>query len=155
MVEHVPILSNQSEIRLGKKLFGDLSWTHFCQRFEEEVGDDVLSPPAGLRVVHIEATDRYSLYETAERTAEREHLSRWADFSRGCWREGDPLKAGLYPVRDRSGHRGRDREITALDEGDGAITLIDTSGGYVGPGKVTEWVGSWWSEPYPPLPGAK
>lgn len=143
----------------------------FLERFEEEVDDPEALFPLRIETKYVDKKDtagectyiylsggyvivedwreRWTLYETAERTAERKHLSDWANFARGTWVKGPPTKPGLYPVRSKTGRRGKDREIVEIEG-----RIKDVSGGYVASGKVTEWVGDWWSDPFPPLPGA-
>ena len=91
----------------------------------------------------------WSLYETAEETARRVHLAAWADFARGYWTTRVPEIPGTYPVRNRSGHRGRDHVFVQRGE-----SVYDTDSGFLRQGQKTAWVGQFWNCPYPSLPGA-
>jgi hypothetical protein len=157
---------------LGSFLWGEMLCEAFLERFAEEVEDPSIVVPTKVEKKYVTKRDtegmctyihipggyvvvedwrgRYGLYETAEKTALRNHLSAWARFSRGCWLSSAPSKPGVYPTRSRTGFRAKDREIVDFDG-----RLKDVSGGYSVSGKVTEWAGEWWSEAYPPLPGAK
>lgn len=151
---------------LGKQILIAMSEKKFQGAFASKVGDYSQeqvsrSERIGERTFHFlvgglvaveDSIGRWSLYETAEITAYNAHITAWADFSRGSWTARVPDRPGVYPTRDRLGARGLDRTLVLLAEGQG---LRDITKGFVGLGKVTEWVGEWWSHPYPPLPGAK
>lgn len=150
---------------LGKRLFGDLQPRKFWLRYGREVAkpdkdlrEALRKQPRRVRFLEIfeipndyyvirDRIGRLSLFESVSRTAYREHLSAWADFARGCWLENPPNRPGVYPTRDKQGCRGRDRELREIDD-----RLVDVSGGFVPQGKITTWVGSWWSHAMPPLP---
>lgn len=106
--------------------------------------------PVGSTHVVVESDLGWSLFESAAETARREHLAAWADFARGFWTHRVPTVPGTYPVRDRSGNRGRDHVF--VSRGD---RVLDTDSGFLRPGVATNYVGSFWSMPYPTLPGAK
>jgi hypothetical protein len=156
----------ESEL-LGRRVFGDLPFPAFEAKYVDEVSEDpyeldvamsgdsrrckmfeLWSVPRGYYVVK-DRTAKFSLYESRERTDYSTHLSSWASFSRGTWVPSAPATPGIYPVRDKQGARRPDREVKEVGD-----RIVDVSGGYVPPDRVSVWVGEWWSEPYPPLPGA-
>lgn len=156
----------RTEDFLGERLFGDLEFKPFWRKYLSEVDkatEDLraaLKTPSRRFKLHeywflpndlILLRDKQgllNLFETAERTAYRAHISAWAEFARGTWMDAIPTQAGVYPVRDKQGVRRTDREIREVADG-----LKDVSGGFVPKGLVTTFVGSWWSVPIPRLPG--
>ncbi len=154
-------------IELGRRIFGDLPVRAFFRRYIEDVGDvtpelrrilkqpgvrrrdsTVWSLPGDYALLR-DAIWRLSLFETKSRTDYQAHLTAWAAFARGAWISDIPLRAGVYPTRDKMGCRGVDRELREVSD-----RLIDVTKGFVGGGRTSEWRGDWWSEPLPPLPGA-
>lgn len=102
----------------------------------------------GLTVVE-DAKGRWAVYESQARVDEREYLSTWGEFVRGCWLSSIPVEPGVYPTRDLEGRKGKDRELRLVQG-----RLKDCTYGFVGAGKVTEWRGEWWSRKLPNLRGA-
>lgn len=148
--------------RLGKQLIPTLPEKQFSKMLADiyDAPEDVVPGPGvvcdgrtyypiGSTHYVVEGPQGWGFFESAEETAWREHVTAWADFARGYWRPGPPTKPGTYPVRNRSGHRTRDHVV--IQRGD---RVLDVDSGYVAPGRVTNFVGDWWSLPYPSLPGA-
>jgi hypothetical protein len=106
--------------------------------------------PIGSTHYVVESDLGWSLFESVAETAWRTHVAAWADFARGWWTRTVPTQPGTYPVRDRSGNRGRDHVF--VSRGD---RVLDTDSGFLRPGVSTNYVGDFWSLPYPTLPGAK
>src|SRR5688572_13225338 len=77
----------------------------------ERIGDRDFHYLYGGIVAVTDDNDKWSLYETADKTATDTHINAWADFARGFWRKGPPDKPGLYPTRDRTENRSADRRI--------------------------------------------
>lgn len=133
----------------------------FFARYEDEVGDlddaarstrllsdgtTVYELVTGYSV-HV-YKNKWSLY-VSRQLAETQDIDRaWAAFRRGAWVKRVPREPGLYLVRDREG-RMRVRELR-IENG----RLVDVSGGYVAAGKVSTFLGDWWSERLPVLPGS-
>lgn len=158
---------SQTEDELGRLIFDELPFKAFWRRYLSEVDSATKDLRESLRKTprRVRLTEwfylpndyilvrtrnkKLSLYETPEKTAYNKHINDWASFARGAWTSRVPTKAGTYPVRDKQGARGIDRVIIEFED-----RLVDISGGYVPPNKVTSWVGDWWTEPFPELPGA-
>ena len=148
---------------LGKQLLIAMPQKKFLSAFAIRLGDYskesvTKSEPHGDRIFHFilgglvaieDEKGNWSLFESANTTAHRLHIDAWAEFSRGFWSPEVPDKAGTYPTRDKAKRRSTDRELRLFGD-----QLKDVTRGFVGPGKVSEWVGDWWSVAYPPLPGA-
>jgi hypothetical protein len=100
-------------------------------------------------VVLLSEAGCWTLYESQERVEERELHLAWANFTRGAWVKGCPKEAGQYFCKDLDLGRRTVRELRKIEG-----RLLDVSGGYVPPGKVTVWAGYWWSERIPRLPGS-
>jgi hypothetical protein len=112
-------------------------------------GDKVLHFLKGdYVVVEDRASEKWSLYKTLERSKYEDHIRAFAIFSRGRWSPLAPSQPGTYATRTRAQHRGPDHTFVLKCD-----RLMDISGGFLGPGKVTNWVGDFWSEPWPQLPG--
>lgn len=160
------IIPDTEEI-LHRLLFGGLSEEDFVSRYEDEVGElkhevkeDLFSvdlPSYGKSQVEVfrgglailtDSEGLKYLFETLPRVEEREHISRWAEFSRGHWSNEVPAKAGIYPCRSRDG-RLVYRELRLVRG-----RLTDISGSIVPFGSVTTWQGQWWSLPLQSFPGA-
>ena len=155
---------------LHKLLFGGLPLDRFEAKYIDDVGepsDEVCAevrtaklPKQGLCTLFVlvggltvveNARSQWSLYESRERVEEREYYSRWQSFIRAGWSSALPKDEGTYPVRDCLGVRGHDRTLKRVN---GRLVDVTRDGGFVGGGKVTEWRGDFWREPYPPLRGA-
>lgn len=152
------------------KGFGGLPADRFESRFTEDVGEledetcvgvlhqrlpklgncSLFLLKGGLCVLE-DGKGLWSLYETRERSEEKEYYARWNEFVRGCWRSEVPQIEGTFPVRDREGRRGHDRTLKRVQ---GRLVDVTRKGGFVGHGKISEFLGDWWSSPYPPLRGA-
>jgi len=147
--------------RLVSEKWKALPCAEFFRKYEDEVSelDDVCSAvrllpdgstlwvlPSGLVV--FEKRNRFSLFETNDRIAEREHKRAWNAFMCGAWVETPPREAGFYFCRDREGKRHM-REFQRVRG-----RLIDVSGEFVPWGQVTTFRGTWWSEAIPRLPGS-
>lgn len=92
--------------------------------------------------------NKWSLYQT-KAAAEAQDIDRaWAAFRRGAWVQRVPKEPGWYACRDLEG-KLRFRELR-LENG----RLVDVSGGLVVAGKVTNFLGFWWTERVPVLPGS-
>ncbi len=148
--------------RLGKQLIATLPEGKFLSAFADvyDPADTVVPGPRmtfgvfgaytiGSTHVVVEAPSGWSFFESADATRQREHLARWADFARGYWVKRTPTSPGTYPVLDRAGHRSRDHVLITVNG-----RLRDTDSGFLAPGVVSNWVGSWWSLAYPSLPEA-
>ncbi len=158
---------------LGKLLIPNLEQDLFQQRYNDNVG--TFAEETILDIVHNGDEETYyilkggmvmietsreteglpptfALHETAELTAWNDHIRSWANFARGHWQSEHPTEPGVYPVRNKHGARKPDqfRELVRVGE----YGLRDVGGGFVRLGRVTEWVGDWWSVPIPHLPGA-
>lgn len=148
---------------LSETKWRDLTHSRFYERYLDEVGDEsdrVTSthvadlPSYGPCAVHVlenglavlERANKYSLFETRARFLDRECKRQFAEFIRGHWTETVPQKPGRYIVCDRDAGRQSIRELV-LVEG----RLRDTQG-WKRPGRVSEWLGLWWSEAIPLLP---
>lgn len=98
----------------------------------------------------VERGGLYALYESRERYERQRHARQWADFAKGHWTSDLPMQAGMYFARSRDGFQTV-KTIVRLPTGE----LHDITSGFVTPGRVTNWVGQWWSVRVPVLLGAK
>lgn len=155
------------ESTLHKLLFENLSHDKFSQTWEDEIGrleDEVCAetlciklPKYGKSTIYrfkgglvaLESSKgKWSAFETLERVEEREYYEEWARFVRGGWTYTLPQEAGVYPVKDREGNRSRDRTLIRLN---GRLCDVTCCGGMVQYGQVTNWMGLWYTMPYPKL----
>lgn len=135
----------------------------FFRRYDAEVGDFAseiqlavfdseehghLTLYVGGLVTKVKG-EKWSLYETFDRVAERTHIQAWSNFCRGFWTNKIPTEPGVYPTRDVSGYRCKDHTFVKIDG-----HVIDTDSGHVVSPARSNWRGAFWNCPYPPLPGA-
>ena len=92
----------------------------------------------------------FSIYESRSLYEEHRLLDDWVGFARGHWSPKTPSEAGLYFVRAQDGYQSV-RRLVLLPTGE----LHDATGGYVEPGRVTRWLGEWWSVRVPLLRDCK
>jgi hypothetical protein len=147
--------------RLVSERWKALPHGEFFRKFEEEVSEEdelcraVRLLPDGTTLwvlasglVIAEKRNRYSLFETTARVQEREHKRAWNAFMCGAWVNTPPREPGFYFCRDREGKRHM-REFQRVRG-----RLVDVSGDFVPWGQVTTFMGEWWSEAIPNLPGS-
>jgi hypothetical protein len=67
---------------------------------------------------------------------------KWTPFINGHWQKEMPTKPGTYPAANPQGEKVADRHVALTKEG---------KAWNPDPGEC-EWIGWWWSEPYPELP---
>ena len=113
-----------------------------------DLGDRIAYPIGSTHWV-LDTPLGWSFWESAAETAWRTHIAAWADFARGTWTLTVPTKPGTYPVKDRSHNRCKDH--TFLQKGD---RVYDVDSGFLSGNRRTNWVGYFWTLPYPALPGA-
>lgn len=147
--------------RLVNESWRGLAFDEFFRRYKKEVSDltDTVRAfhydASGLEIYELHngfvvvctKNGRWSLWETAQRAAQRDHERSWGEFSRGYWSSSPPKEEGQYFARDRETGRRSLRELRRVQG-----RLLDVSGGMVRLGQVTEWRGDWWLPAVPKLP---
>lgn len=94
---------------------------------------------------------QFSLYESRELYEAHRHDQSWLEFMAGGWTRECPNEPGMYFARSLEGYQSVRTLVKVMPAG----TLHDTSGGFVQTGKVTSWMGDWWSVKVPCLKNAK
>lgn len=162
--------SDAEHIYLSRPISNRMKHADFLLYYEEDVSDlnDVVlrslafdrlpalsSGPCTIHVLVngfsvLETGKRsYQLFETFERVTTRDNLAAWANFARGYWTTKVPTEVGHYFVKDLDLGKRSSRELIRVGQ-----RLLDVSGGAVRPGRVTEFLGLWWSVRTPSLPGS-
>lgn len=104
-------------------------------------------PALELTVVENTKTDGWSCYEWRSRAVARDFRRAATEHTLGQWTRDAPKRPGTYATLnvERVPSEPRTLAVTTLG-------LKDTTRGFVGAGKVSEWRGWWWSRPYPEPP---
>jgi len=135
----------------------------FARKYEEEVSsldDLVLSvhhvdlPDYGVGTAYVletgyvawESLGKWTLFETSAKAFDKRYFGEWSNFPRGAWLDRVPTAPGWYATRDRDLGKMGFRRLEVVHG-----KLLDTTGGFVRKGLVTEFVGQWWSERVPAL----
>lgn len=163
------MLLEQEDV-LHRLLIANLSLDKFEQAWAEDISDpsdeicvDVRSwklPKRGHSTIYLLASGlaaaedsrgRWSAYATKAWCDERDYFAKWAAFVRGTWVTRVPQQEGTYPTKTLEGARGKDRILIRRD---GRLLDVTCCSGRVEYGRVSNWRGFWFSDPYPPLKGA-
>jgi hypothetical protein len=107
------------------------------------------TPVAGL-LIEKQALREYQVFESKSLHEQRVLNDNWTKFLSGEWTSEVPKEPGMYFVRSRDGVQSV-HTLIQLEPG----VLHDRDAGFVPPGKVTTWLGSWWSVRVPALSGAR
>lgn len=151
---------------VSEKTWRKLRLEDFLRQYDEDVSsiDDLVIaihdtdlPSLGVGIVYVletgyavfEQNGRYTLYETSQKAFENRYFSSWAAFTRGHWTDAVPTAPGIYATRDRDLGKMGFRKLEMVHG-----KLLDTTGGFVRKGLVTEFVGQFWSEATPKLRGS-
>lgn len=109
-------------------------------------------PSLELTVVENTETDGWSCYEWRSRAFARDFRRCATEHTLGQWTRDVPKQPGTYATLNAEQVPSDPRTLAV-----GALGLKDTTRGFVGAGKVSEWRGYWWSRPWPepPAPDAE